>query len=251
MKIVAIGGGEIGRPGTKIETRAIDQEIIRLSHKTHPRLLFIPTASSDSDNYCSTVEKYFGKILKCRVDVLYLIKRKLTKKEIENKIFNSDIIYVGGGNTLSMLKVWRKYGVDKILAKALNHQIVLSGLSAGAICWFKYGISDSMKFSKSNIFHIRVKGLGIFPLTFCPHYNSEKNRKPSVKKMIQKSGGIILALENCAAIEIIDEKYRIITSNKKANAYLIYKSTGKIIEEKIVKDKKYRLFKELINKIIK
>lgn len=84
-KIVAIGGGEIGRPGTKIETQKIDEEIIRLSGKKNPKLLFIPTASFDSEDYYKIIKKYFDKKLGCQTDVLYLIKERLTKKEIEKK----------------------------------------------------------------------------------------------------------------------------------------------------------------------
>ncbi len=96
MKIVAIGGGEIGRPGTKIETKAIDREIIHLTGKKSPKLLFLPTASGDSEGYYEIVRNYFGKKLGCRVDVLYLIKEKLSKEQIERKILGSDIVYVGG-----------------------------------------------------------------------------------------------------------------------------------------------------------
>ena len=117
-KIIAIGGGEIGRPSYPVETTKIDKEIMALSGKKKPRFIFIPTASSDSEGYVKTVKRHFGKRLNCRVDILYLIKEKPSKKEIEKKILNSDIIYVGGGNTLKMMKIWRKYGVDKILKKA-------------------------------------------------------------------------------------------------------------------------------------
>src|SRR3989344_2508736 len=122
-KIIAIGGGEIGRPGYPVETTKIDKEIIALTGKTNPRLLFIPTASSDSELYYETVKKHFGKTLGCKTDVLYLINKDLSKKEIEQKIFGADIIYVGGGNTLKMMKVWRAIGVDKILKQAYERGI--------------------------------------------------------------------------------------------------------------------------------
>jgi len=104
-KIIAIGGGEIGRPGYPVETTKIDKEIINLTGKKNHRLLFVPTASADSELYFETVKKHFGKTLGCKTDVLYLINNDLSKKEIEQKIFGSDIIYVGGGNTLKMMKV--------------------------------------------------------------------------------------------------------------------------------------------------
>ncbi|MBT7102332.1 type 1 glutamine amidotransferase-like domain-containing protein [archaeon] len=247
MKLVAIGGGEIGRPGTKIETKKIDQEIIKLTGKKHPRVLFIPTASSDSESYYDVVKKYYGEKLGCKTDALYLLKENYTKKEIENKILNSDIIYVGGGNTLRMLKTWRKLGVDKILEKAAKKDIVLSGISAGAICWMKYGNSDSMRFGPSkNKKLIKLKGLDFVDLMVCPHYNAEKSRQSSLKRMIKKYGGSAIALENRTAIEIIDDKYRIITSSKKAKAYKLYKSNGKVITEEIPLNTKLKPLEELL-----
>jgi len=103
-KLIAIGGGEIGRPGYPVETTKIDKEIIKLTNKLNPKLLFIPTASSDSELYFDTIKKHFGKRLNCKVDVLYLLKEKPTLKQIKAKILTSDIIYVGGGNTTLMLK---------------------------------------------------------------------------------------------------------------------------------------------------
>jgi dipeptidase E len=241
MKIIAIGGGEIGRPGTKIETKAIDKEIIRLTGKKHPKVLFIPTASSDSESYYSIFSKYYKK-LGCNTDVLYLTK-KPEKSEIENKIMGSDAVYVGGGNTLKMLKLWRKTGTDRIIEKAAEKGKVMSGVSAGAICWFKYGNSDSKLKTTGNL--IRIKGLDFFDILVCPHYHSEKIRKPALKKMVKKYGGISIALDNCSAIEVVDDKYRIITSNKKANAYKVYRRNGKIIEEKLIKDYFIRPLSEL------
>ena len=186
-KIVIIGGGEIGN----FETLPFDKRIVELAGKKHPKALLLPTASGDSELYWETFEKYFGKKLGCDADVLYLIKEKPSRKEIEKKILGSDILYVGGGNTLKMLKIWRKKGIDKILKKALDKNIVLSGLSAGAICWAKYGNSDSKKFGKLKSKKlIRLKGLNFVDLMICPHYDIEKHRKPSLRKMIKKQGGI-------------------------------------------------------------
>jgi len=145
-KIIALGGGEMGRPGTKKETISIDREIIRLTGKKHPKLLFLPTASGDALSYVEVVKKYFGDFLGCRVSSLLLLKERLPHTAIRTKILGSDIVYVGGGNTLRMMRIWRKQGVDKILQLAYKKGIVLAGLSAGAICWFRYGNSDARKF---------------------------------------------------------------------------------------------------------
>jgi dipeptidase E len=121
--IVAIGGGVIRTRGTL----AIDREIIRLSHKKNPKLLFIPTASSDSEIYWKHVQDYFGKFLKCKTDVLFLIKEQPSKEQIRRKILSADIVYVGGGNTLLMMGLWRRLGVDKLLVSAYENGTVLSG----------------------------------------------------------------------------------------------------------------------------
>ena len=121
--IVAIGGGEIAQH----ETLVIDKEIIRLSGKKRPTVLFIPTASSDAQEYIDTFIDYYSKYLNCIVHVLKLINQHLGAKEISEKILNSDIIYVGGGNTLMMMTLWRKLGVDNMLKKAYEKGIILSG----------------------------------------------------------------------------------------------------------------------------
>ncbi len=140
--IVAIGGGEIRTRGTT----DIDREIIRLSNREHPKILFIPTASSDSERYCQRFAEHFGKFLKCKTDVLLLLDAPPSAREIERKIFSANIVYVGGGNTLYMMRVWRRLGVDQLLRAAYHDGIVLAGISAGAICWFASGHSDSMSF---------------------------------------------------------------------------------------------------------
>lgn len=229
-KIIAIGGGEIGRPGYLIETLDIDQEIIRLASKIRPTLLFIPTASGDSQPYQETVLGYFGEKLGCKVDFLPLFQKRFESyEEIKSKISKSDIIYVGGGNTLRMMKMWRRHKVDLLLLDAANKGKILSGISAGAICWFHSGNSDSKKFSNKNSDFIKVRGLNIIELMLCPHYNEE--RKQSVKEQLKNSKMVGIALENCAALEIIGDKFRIITSKTKASAFKLYWKNGEYFEE--------------------
>src|SRR6185369_5482699 len=140
--IVAIGGGKIATR----QTLPIDREIIRLSKQKNPSLLFIPTASSDSEIYWTQVRKYFGGFLKCKTDVLFLMKEKPSREQIRSKISAADIVYVGGGNTLQMMRIWRRLGVDKLLVTAYQKGTVLAGVSAGSICWFDSGHSASMSF---------------------------------------------------------------------------------------------------------
>lgn len=239
MKIVAIGGGEIGRPGYPIETIEIDKEIIKLTGKENPKLLFLPTASSDSEGYVNAVREHFYKRLGCGVDVLYLLNKKVTRQEMEEKVFSSDIVYVGGGNTLKMMKIWRKTGLDKILQEAGNKDIVLSGVSAGAICWFRYGSSDSRRFTNPEADLIKVSGLGFVSILLCPHYDVEADRKADLKDVMKKTSGVAIAVENCCAVEIVNDQYRIIASKPTANAYKVYWRNHKFVEEKIEKNKEF------------
>jgi len=232
--IVAIGGGEIRTRGTA----AIDREILRLSGKKHPKLLFIPTASSDSDKYWKHVDEYFGGFLKCKTDVLNLIKERPSKEQIQRKITWADVIYVGGGNTLLMMRVWRRLGVDKLLKAAYEKGTVLSGISAGAICWFDSGHSDSMSFYNPQKWnYINVKGLGLIHGVHCPHYNGMTRgvpRRKDFRDMIRKTGGTGIAMENNCVIEFIDGRfYKVIRSKASARAYRVYRSGSEVVAEQI------------------
>ncbi len=236
--IVAIGGGEIRTRGTA----RIDREIIRLSNKRNPKLLFIPTASSDSERYWKHVQEYFGKFLKCKTDALFLIKERPSKAQIRTKILSADVIYVGGGNTLLMMRVWRRLGVDKLLRSAYKNGIVLSGISAGAICWFDSGHSDSMSFYHPRKWkYINVKGLGLVKGIHCPHYNSMTRgipRRRHFREMIGKTGGVGIAIENNCAIEFIDGRfYKVISSKSYARAYKVYKNGSEVVAEQIERKK--------------
>lgn len=216
-KIVAIGGGRMPR------TLAIDQEIVRLTGKRTPECLFIPTASMDDTGYCERVERQYEDRLGCRFRTLLLYKHRPPFKDIRNMILGSDIIYVGGGNTLRMMKLWRRLGIDRCLDQARRSGAVLCGASAGALCWFRLGNSDSRKFSdKNDLTLIKVKGLNFIDALVCPHYDVEKHRQPGLKAMMKKTSGVAIALENCTAIEIVDNQYRILTSAKRKHAYKVY-----------------------------
>jgi dipeptidase E len=232
--IVAIGGGQIRTRATL----AIDREIIRLSKKKNPRLLFIPTARSDSEIYWKRFRSHFGDFLKCETDVLLLIKEKSSREQIRNKISSADIIYVGGGNTLLMMRVWRRLGVGKLLIAAYQRGTVLAGISAGSICWFDSGHSDSMSFYNPRKWkYINVKGLGIIPGINCPHYNGRTRgipRRKNFQDLIRKTGGMGIAIDNHCAIEFRDGRvFKVLVSKSRAKAYRVLKRQRSVVEEQI------------------
>jgi len=243
--IVAIGGGEIAQ----LKTLEIDKAIVSLTKKKHPNLLFIPTASSDSKNYIKSVEKIYTQYLACKVDNLLLISEKPDQKEIEEKILSADIIYVGGGNTLKMMKLWRRLGVDKLLKTAYNKGAVLCGISAGAICWFEYGHSDSMSFyNPDNWNYIRVKGMGLLKKTLCPHFDGQTRgikRKKSFSQMIKKIGGLGIGIDNHAAIIFNNQSYKVINSKSDSKAYKLFNKKSETIIVPVKPEKEFSPIEKL------
>ena len=243
-KIIAIGWGEIRAQ----ETRAIDQEIIHFSGKKNPKLLFIPTANEDSQWYFTVIKTYFEHTFGCKVDVLYLIHTTISPKEIEKKILETDIIYIGGGNTLKMMTIWRKLGIDKLLEKARKKDIVLCGLSAGSICRFDSGNSDSRKFTSKSTQLIKVKWLWYIHALHCPHYDIEPFRQDDLKRMMHKTPGVSIAIENCCALEIHNDTYRVITSKPWAKAYKVYRKRGEYFQIVIPQKDEFMPIKPLLEK---
>jgi len=234
-KIIIIGGGEI----ENYETLPFDKRIVELAGKKQPKVIFIPTASGESNDYIKNFKKIYEKKLACKVSVLYLLKTKPAKKELGKKILSSDLIYVGGGNTLKMMRRWRFLGIDKILKEAYKRGIILSGISAGGICWFEAGHSNSMKFYHPDDWHyIKVRGLGFLKGIHCPHFNGKK-RKKNFLNFMKKYSAIGIAIDNHCAMEFIDGKYRVLAAKKDKKAYKVFKKRDKIIIEEILKKNNY------------
>ena len=220
-QIIAIGGGGFGRNPNQ---RIIEKYIIDQSSESRPNVLFIPTASAEDKSYIVNFYSCFNG-LDCNPSHLNLFQRT---PRIEGLINKADIIYVGGGNTKSMLAVWKEWKLDKLLFKAYNEGTVLAGVSAGAICWFDTGITDSWA---SNLNYIDC--LGILPGSCCPHYDSEKDRRPSVHKFIeQEKIKSVYAIEDGAAIHFVDDApYRNISFFKNSKVFFVDKQNS-IVQEK-------------------
>jgi dipeptidase E len=232
--IVVIGGGELNEK----ETYSIDREIVRLTKKKKPRALFIPTASGEPAGYITTFNRIYGDALGCSTDTLYCLDNT-TQSIVRDQILSSDLIYVGGGNTLRMMRRWRHLGIDKMLRKAHKNGTILSGLSAGGICWFDYGHSDSMKLYGNDPWeYIRVKGLGFIRGILCPHFNGTiagEPRRTYFLKFMKKYTDMGIAIDNCAALVIQDTSIRILSTKKSAHGYKVWKESGTVHITKIPK----------------
>lgn len=240
-KFVLIGGGECGRPGTHYETEIFDKEIIRLTGKKKPNYLLIAMGSLIPELYYDVMKKVYKDMWKCNTDRIKI--EDLHNYEIMKQKFDwADIIYVGGGNTLKMMKSFRKYKIDILLEEALIKDKVLCGVSAGAICWCNSGNSDSRKMNDEDSDMIRVRGLGFVNLLLCPHYDKEVARQPSLKKMMKTTYKIpALALDNGAALEIDGDKCKLITCFETAKGIRCFWKKGNYIMEELDKNVIYNL----------
>ena len=149
---------------------------------------------------------------------------------LDSFINKQDIIYVGGGNTKSMLAVWREWKLDKLLLKAYNRGAILCGVSAGAICWFDKGVTDSWA-SNLNV----MDCMGFVDGCCCPHYDGEKDRRPSVAKFITDAKvDSCYALDDGAALHYKNEKlHTVVTFYEGAGAYEVYMKDGKVNHENL------------------
>jgi len=183
-QIIAIGGGGFGRnPNHPI----IEKYILEQSIVEKPKICFIPTASAEDKAYTVNFYAAFSK-LNCSPSHINFFQRTPSLQSIINK---QDIIYIGGGNTKSMLAVWREWKLDQLLLKAYNRGAILCGVSAGAICWFEKGVTDSWA-SNLNV----MDCMGFLQGCCCPHYDGERDRKPSVENFLKSS-----VIDFCYALE--------------------------------------------------
>ena len=220
-QIIAIGGGGFGRtPGEGL----IEKYILDQSEKDVPNICFIPTATGDNEAYKVNYYSTFSK-LDCSPSHLDFFKRTPDLKEL---ILKQDVIFVGGGNTKSMLAVWKDWGLDLLLKEAYEKGVIMSGVSAGAICWFDKGITDSWAED------LKVMDcLGFIEGACCPHYDEEPQRKPSLNKFItEKVLKSCYAVDGGCALHIEDEKeFKSVVFSKNKNSFLVEMKNNKVAEK--------------------
>lgn len=171
--IVAMGGGGFGSGNSMLDRYALS-----LVKADRPKVCFIPTASGDDMGYTLMFYKAYSSY-GCDPFVLNLFQREID--DIGALLLGMDMVYVGGGNTANMLAVWRLHGVEEALEKAWHAGVVLSGLSAGANCWFESSTTDSYLIGRADPL---PDGLGFVPGSFCPHYSSEPSRRPGYLSLV-------------------------------------------------------------------
>jgi peptidase E len=218
--IIAIGGaGFLAEP----RNYALEKYILEQTGKEQPNVLMIATARGDDAEYVEKFHAAFG-ALGARTQHLPFFHRT---PDLRSAVLAQDAIFVGGGNTKSMLAVWREWGLPQILELAHERGIVLGGQSAGAICWFEQGVTDSWA--------DRLRPLscmGFLPGSCCPHYDGEVERRPAYQSMVQNGelkGGY--AIEDAVAAHFRDGRLeRVVSKKAGAKAYYVCADAGTVKE---------------------
>lgn len=207
--------------------------LAKLTGKTDPRLCFLPTASADNPWAINAWYKQCTELgVKPFVQPMF-ISSYGQKESFEEVLLSMDGILVGGGNTLNMLAIWRAQGVDKILQAAWEKGIVLSGGSAGSLCWFEHGTTDSRPKDITPI-----ECLGFLKSSHCPHYDSEPTRRPLYHSYIKskqfKNG---YACDDLAGIYFEGEEVKsAVALKEESNSYYVYLEHGEVKERKLEKE---------------
>ncbi len=196
--IVAMGGG-----GFASGSSLLDRYVLSLVPAERPRVCFIPTASGDDAGYTLQFFQAYTSY-GCEPHVLNLFSREV--EDIRGYLLGMDAVYVGGGSTANLLEIWRLHGVDRALEEAWYTGVVLSGLSAGANCWFESSTTDSFLLGRADAL---LDGIGLIPGSFCPHYSSEPERRRNYMQMV--AGGVLpsgYACEDGAAVHFVGTELR-------------------------------------------
>lgn len=200
---------------------------LKQTGKKRPKICFLGTASGDAEAGRLRFYAAFSRF-QCRPIHLPLFAR--TPRDLASFVLEQDAIFVGGGNTRSMLAVWRDWELDVHLRAAWEAGIVLGGSSAGSICWFEQGVTDSIDGPLTVL-----DGLGWLPGSNCPHYDSEPLRRPAYRKLVA-SGAIRdgVAADDGAALHYIDGKLRCaVSSRPRARAWRLRRSGRRVVEARI------------------
>ena len=204
-RIIAIGGGELK---TK-ETLEIDRYIASLAREhageNRPYGLFIGTASHDSMPYFNSFRKTYTSVFDIKADVALTVYGEMDLEKIKGKFEKADFIYVGGGDTLYMLKRWQEFGLLDLIRDAYERGVIICGLSAGAICWFEDIYTDSALVEREGAYSMQ-KGLGWLKGTISPHYNERAEDFDRVMASLPV-GTRAFGVENLSAIEFVNGEF--------------------------------------------
>lgn len=220
-QIVALGGGGFSM---EPDVPLLDNYTLGLTGVERPRVCFVPTASGDAQWY---IDKFYFVFRKARAEASHLALFQRKQTNLRDFLLGQQVIYIGGGNTANMLAIWRLHGVDRILREAWEHGVILTGLSAGMICWFEGGVTDSFgPLAALN------DGLGFLPGSACPHFDGESDRRPAYHAMVAKGQLLngVAADDGVALYYVGTELAGVVSSRAESGAYIVSRSVTGVSE---------------------
>lgn len=221
--IVALGNG--GFVSEQADPK-LDDFLLELTGKDRPKVCGIFTASGDSERF--SVRFYDALSGRADASRLTLNNRRVT--DIRSFLLEQDLIYVGGGNTLNMLAIWRIHGVDAALREAWEAGVVLAGASAGSLCWFQSGITDSFGLDLASF----DNGLGFLSGSNCPHYDAEATRRPAYHRFIENGLADGYAADDYVGLHYVGTELReTVTSRANAGGYRVERVDGRAVETRL------------------
>ena len=219
--IIALGGGGFSM---EPENPLLDDFILSLTGKPKPKVCFVPTASGDAPGY---VVRFYQAFPAKRAEASWLGLFPRTEPDLRELVLSQDVIYVGGGSTANLLAVWRAHGLDTILREAWDAGVILCGVSAGALCWFESGSTDSFG---SGLSPLR-ECLSFLPGSFCPHYDGEALRRSTYHRFITDGLPDGYAADDSAALHFAGtELVEAVSSRPTAQAYRVERQGNSVTE---------------------
>ncbi len=224
-QIIALGGGgfSLERSGT-----LLDDYILAQLARPRPRVCFLPTASGDADHYIVRFYRRFA--ADCEASHVSLFRRDQgaggVEEDLERHLLAQDLIYVGGGNMLSMIGAWRAHGLDRTLRRAWRAGITLCGPSAGSLCWFQQALSAFHGPARV------VAGLGLLPYSNCVHYDAEPARRAEYHRAVAQGMCAGYAADDGIALHFRGRAlHRVLSARRGASAYHVALEHGRVREQ--------------------
>jgi dipeptidase E len=216
-QILAAGGGKFCVGMARFLAGLTGQEL--------PRVLYIGTASAESPKAAlATYDRFAPRVEFSRLEFF-----PWPPEDLRATVLDQDVVFVDGGNTANMLAIWRLHGVDVLLREAYEAGVVLSGSSAGGICWFEQGVTDSFGPQLE-----AMDCLGFLPGSFCPHYDDEEQRRPRHRELLAEGLAPGYAADAGVGLLFVDGELReIVTCEEGSRAYWVDVQDGKLVERTI------------------
>jgi peptidase E len=217
-QIIALGGGK-----TEADELRMARYLLAQVDDPRPRVGYLGTASGDAHRGIARFYALFAR-LDARLSHLAFFERT---PDLRQYLAGQDILIVGGGNTRSMLVVWEGWGLPELLKEAWQNGLILSGVSAGAICWFEQGVTDSYAGDLR-----LIPCLGWLPGSCCPHYDTEVDRRPTYHAMVASGAALPgLAIDDNALLHFVEGELRIVSAvDEQARVYRVGRSGDAALE---------------------